>query len=251
MPKLTVLDMTQRILSSMDSDDVNSISDTVESLQVASAIREAYYDIISNREFPTLENLLEVEGLGLTAKPNYLKLPADVLKIKWLKYNYLTDGDNTYMPLTYKTPEEFLVTSFALAGADETVVVTDFSGAKFNIRTDKNPELWTTFDNTYLVLDSYDDTLDTTLQASKTMAWGMTDPAFTLSDDFIPTLDANLFPMLLAEAKSICFLDYKQVTNSKAEQQSRRQLVRSQNDLHRANQRRAFLDRPNLGRGRG
>ena len=35
MPKLTLLDMTQRILSSMDADTVNSFSDTIESEQVA------------------------------------------------------------------------------------------------------------------------------------------------------------------------------------------------------------------------
>jgi hypothetical protein len=32
MPKLTILDMTQDILSDMESDEVNSINDTVESL---------------------------------------------------------------------------------------------------------------------------------------------------------------------------------------------------------------------------
>ena len=45
MPKLTVLDMTQKILSSMDSDDVNSISDTEESLQVVDIIEDTYHDM--------------------------------------------------------------------------------------------------------------------------------------------------------------------------------------------------------------
>jgi len=38
--KSTVLDMTQSILSGLGSDEVNSISDTTESLQVAEVINK-------------------------------------------------------------------------------------------------------------------------------------------------------------------------------------------------------------------
>ena len=44
MPKLTLLDMVQRTLSSMDSDTVNSFDDTIESEQVAYIIRDVYFD---------------------------------------------------------------------------------------------------------------------------------------------------------------------------------------------------------------
>ena len=42
MAKLTVLEMTQKILSSMDSDDVNSISGSEEALQVVDIIEDTY-----------------------------------------------------------------------------------------------------------------------------------------------------------------------------------------------------------------
>ena len=48
MPKLTLLDMTQRVLSSMDADSVNSYAETIESEQVAFIIRDAYYDLIND-----------------------------------------------------------------------------------------------------------------------------------------------------------------------------------------------------------
>jgi hypothetical protein len=39
LEKMTLLEMTQNILSAMNSDEVNSITDTVESLQVAEEIQ--------------------------------------------------------------------------------------------------------------------------------------------------------------------------------------------------------------------
>ena len=41
--KMTLLDITQSILSAMDSDYANSIGDTVEAEQVATIVKETYY----------------------------------------------------------------------------------------------------------------------------------------------------------------------------------------------------------------
>ena len=49
--KYTLLAIVQEILSDMDSDEVNSIDDTVESQQVASIVRSAYMAIMSNRNW--------------------------------------------------------------------------------------------------------------------------------------------------------------------------------------------------------
>jgi hypothetical protein len=49
MAKMTLLEMTQDILSDMDSDEVNSINDSVESLQVAQIIKTTYFNIVNGR----------------------------------------------------------------------------------------------------------------------------------------------------------------------------------------------------------
>ena len=64
MPKLTLLDMTQRILSSMDADAVNSYTDTIESEQVAYIVRDAYYDLINNIEIPEHRKLITLTALA-------------------------------------------------------------------------------------------------------------------------------------------------------------------------------------------
>jgi hypothetical protein len=52
-------------------------------------------------------------------------------------------------------------------------------------------------------------------------------------DSFTPLLDEKYFPLLLAEAKSTCFVNLKQSPNSKVESQYRQQKALLQNDKHR------------------
>ena len=54
MAKLTLLQMTQDIMSDMDSDDINSINDSVEALQVAQIIKTTYYNIIDGKNYAFL-----------------------------------------------------------------------------------------------------------------------------------------------------------------------------------------------------
>lgn len=68
MPKYTLLDMTQDILSDMNSDEVNSIADTIESMQVAQIIKSTYYNIIDGRDWPHLYQMFQLTPSGDTAK---------------------------------------------------------------------------------------------------------------------------------------------------------------------------------------
>lgn len=78
--------MTQSILSSLDSDQVNSISDTVESLQVASLIKNKYYDILNRGNLPEQRNLLQLTASGDSTQPTLMYVPEGVLDIDWIKY---------------------------------------------------------------------------------------------------------------------------------------------------------------------
>lgn len=79
--------MVQSILSSMDSDSVNSISDTVESLQVANYLRDSYYEIISGLDLPNTFSLIQLTGSDDPKKPTLLHRPSNALNIHWIKYN--------------------------------------------------------------------------------------------------------------------------------------------------------------------
>jgi hypothetical protein len=53
MPRYTLLDMVQSIMSDMNEDLINSIDDTQTGDMVARIVRDTYYDMINSRLWPT------------------------------------------------------------------------------------------------------------------------------------------------------------------------------------------------------
>ena len=92
---------------------------------------------------------------------------------------------------------------------------------------DRFPTCYTTVDDFTLLFDAYNSDEDSTLQKSKTLCFGKLSPTFTLTDSFTPDLDAELFSLLLNEAKAQAFAELKQQQNPIAEGRSRRLWIQS------------------------
>lgn len=86
MATMTLLQMTQNVLSRLGSDEVNSISDTVESMQVATIIQNKYFDIISRGVVPENKQLFQLTASADITKPTLMTVPAGVSTIEWIKY---------------------------------------------------------------------------------------------------------------------------------------------------------------------
>lgn len=242
--RLTLLQMVQDILAtSLDSDPVNSIGDTIESMQVAQIVVNTYDEKYAKRRVADREGIIRLTALGDTTRPTYMSIPDDCEEIYWIKYNS--------KDVLYKTPEEFFKDSLSynsIASA-QAINATDF-GTQFFIRTDIDPKYFTTLNNRTLIFDSYDNTVDTTLQNSKTFCWGRTSPVFQLTDNAIPPLlSPDDFPGLLAEAKAAASLALRQMADPVATVMGKRQRVREQDDLWRAKQR-EYNSTVNFGRPR-
>lgn len=248
---MTLLEMTQRILSSMDSDNVDSISDTVEATQVAYIIRDCYELMVVNSLIPEHYQMGVLVSPESTSYPNYFQYPTGCKQLDFIKYDIrgASDTASNYATIRYLKPHDFL-DLVNQRNEDETNVdsVTDYGGIELLIQNDKAPQYWTSFDDNYIVFDSYDSAADASyVQASKTQARYSAVPTFTISDSFTPDIDDNLFPMLLQEAKSTAFIELKQQTHAKAEQQSRSQKAKYQNERRKfkaANK----LEGPSYGR---
>lgn len=219
--KQTLLQIVQDICSDLDFDEVNSIGDTIQSTQVASIVKTCYYEMIAHRNWPHTKKLFSLESVSDITKLVHLKNPE---RLKELTYVSYAQDDGTFKEVKYKSPEEFLVyVSHRKLGAANTQQVTDYSGIKLLIMNNVDPTYYTSFDDVYLVFDSFDNTAGTTILASKTACTGYITPAWTVNDDFTPDLPDEAFPALFEEAKSTASLNLKQMVDQKADLKSNRQ----------------------------
>src|SRR4030042_109348 len=134
--KMTVLEIVTDILSDMSSDEVNSINDTIEAMQIAQIVQTTYFNIIDGKDWPWLKELFQLTASGTSTKPSHMQIPETIVDISWIKYNTrkVTDTKNKFITITYKTPVEFMdLLDVRSSDANNIVVVTDYSGLSLNI----------------------------------------------------------------------------------------------------------------------
>ena len=229
--KRTLLQIVQNILSDMDSEDVNSISDSIEAEQIASVVRDVYYNMVSTRMIPEHQELVKLVSLSNSARPTHFQVPDSVKRIDFIRYNVSTTSDTEFKEIQYIEPLLFLTLHQDGANVD---TVYDVNGnTPLLIRNDQMPTYYTSFDDLHIVMDSYKRDTDQILAENKTQALGHKIPTFTISDSFTPDLDEVLFPYLIAESKSTCFSLFKSGVDQKIEQAARRQKSYMQSDMYR------------------
>jgi hypothetical protein len=239
----TLLSMVQSILSDMDSEDVNSISDTVEAQQIASVIQDTYFNIIAAREIPEHKQMLQLTSLSDSQRPTHFRYPDNTKEIEKLFYNTSYTG-STYTEVYFLEPIDFL--NRVDESATNTMQVQTVAGnVPVFIMTDRMPKYYTSFDDDNIIMDSYDSSVEAILQQSKTRAYGTIYPTFQITDNFEPDLDDTMLPYLLAEAKSTCFSLFKSGSDPKVEQAARRLKSYVQNDMYKT---RRENKRPHYGR---
>lgn len=244
----TVLDIVQDILSEMSSDEVNSINDTIESMQVAQIVKSVYLAMMSNRNWPHQRKLIQIEPSGDDAYPTHMKLQTPIKEMCFINYDCVKDGETRkrYRTMKWAEPDDFLRSiSRRNNDQDNIDVIIDPSGVELLIRNDLAPTYYTSFDDTTLIFDSYDRAVDDTLQKSKIQAMAYVMPVFLLDDNFIPEIPEEARAALLEEAKSRAFITIKQMANQKAEQEAQRQQAWLSRKAWRVN---GGIKYPNYGR---
>lgn len=267
--KQTLLDITQNILSRLSSDEVNSIGDTTESLQVANIIKNKYFDIVGRVDLPEHDQLIQLDPSLDNTSPVLMYVPDGVAEVKWLKYfdsnildgaaggghdinvNIVNNSGNgvnpppgylyvTILPVTQFieltngfNPQETDVESFTFSDTSNNYNY-DYT---FYYKNGQTPRFCTILSNYYVIFDAYDATQDSTLQSSKTMALGRIVPFFKMEDSFIPNLKDEEFQLLVNEATALAFYELKQQSHPLASQEARRGWTTVQ-------KRKAVIDRP-------
>jgi hypothetical protein len=368
--KFSLLEMTQSILASLSSDEVNSIGDTTESLQIVSIIEQVYYNMAARGNLPDHNGLIQLQGFDDPLKPVIMIVPDNVNRIEWIEYYDANPADSTTFMQdqfgafsnkhatnvdlsfngTFQGSFPFTATStttitvglgtqvFTVANgntilpgtlceilsgttpymsgtviayvqgstqASLTIDVTAVSGSGtfsswvinqlnapttapgykrigilpvhefikrqssldptranvgqfnfifngqnflFNYQNNTQPRFCCIINNQYMIFDNYNLNFDSTLQGAKTMCWAWFIPPFILEDNFIPNLNDYQFPLLIAEAKSLAFLELKQMLHQKAEQETKRQWSNLQKNKSVTNKPSYFHQLPDYGR---
>lgn len=230
--RYTLLEITQLILSSMSSDEVNSITDTTEAYDIAKIVKSVYYDSASELRLTEHQTLFQLEASGDDALPTLMTVPSNIIKVDSIKYDYKEDGDtySEFKKIKWIDFDTFIRRGQALredttgVGSMDVIYNTDET-FEVLFQTDRHPQFYTNVDDTTILFDAYKSTLDTTLQNSKTMCYGLLYPEFNLEDNFTPTLDPSGFSYLINKAKARCFTEIKQVDNPNAVRETRQQKI--------------------------
>lgn len=232
--RYTLLEMVQHILSSMDSDEVNSIADTVESSQVVSLLKGVYYDLATDLGLPEHETLFELQPSNTITKPTLMSVPSNIYKVNWIKYDNkaATDTYKDYREVQFMPFDEFFQMQSGLRGLTTSVgqqnILMNSETFEIMYRSDKHPQYYTCLDDNQYFFDSYDVSVDDTLQKNKTMCHGVAYPVFTESNSFVMDLSPQQFSLFLNTAKERAFVELKQQTNVVATKEARRQKIINQ-----------------------
>lgn len=226
----TLLTVVQDILEAIESEPVNSLGDSFEATQIAGICRDTFNGMVTSRIIPEHRELIKLTSLSDNTKPTHLKYVGE--QIDWINYNVSTDGGTEYRTIKYREPYLFL--KLNKYNSDDSVVVSDVnSSTSIIIKNDKMPTYYTSFDDEHVVMDSYDSTVDSVLQESKTQAWGQVRPTFLIQDSYEIDLDNSTFNIFYDESLSTTFSILKSGIDSKVEQRARRSRNWLQNNKFR------------------
>lgn len=118
-------------------------------------------------------------------------------------------------------------------------------------KNDKKPEACCVIQNNWVLFDSVDQSLESTLQTNKTMCFGLYVPPFQMVDSWVPPLDDMQFPLLRIEAQSKALAELEKRSDPKVEMEARRQWSNLQKVKSFVNRPTFFNELPSFGRSIG
>ncbi len=222
--KMTLFDMVDDILSDMDSDAVNSITGSSESLQVARIVKSVFFEMVSRKDWSHLRKTQALLNSADPLLPNRLRMPDNIYKMEYLAYSDKIDNDAplNMQELIYKYPDDFMEYTNNRVAENDNVTTVVVNGMKTFIYNDQPPRYYTSFDDTFIYTDAWVSDITDTLIGEDSQAIVLEIPAWEMVDEFVPDLPAEAFPTFLAEAKSTAFSRIKDEEDAKSEQQARR-----------------------------
>ena len=206
MEKYTLLEIVQDVLSTMGNDSVSSISDSEDAEDVVKIIRLEYDKMMSDADWKHLKTVRNLTAVGDSTRPTLMKVPTDVAEITDIRYNKIKSGETApnWDTVDMLDPVDFLnIILERSTDNSNTSSYTTSDGTQIIYYTDRAPSCCASFDDEYIVFDAIDTSVDTTLQASKSIAEVIEQITWTNDDTFVPDMPARMFPTLISRCRVV------------------------------------------------
>lgn len=215
--KKSVLEYVQATLSAMDSDNVDSINDTAEALQVADRLLDIYNEFCTRETWKFMDKFVVADSLADPAQPTAAEIPEEVKEVMSVSYDVSITGTSDFKELHYLKPLDFI------RYTQSAPVVVMVGPAVYKVWDDRSPTYWTSFDEKTIVLDAYMADLSTTVETVRFRVYANVIPNFTVSDSFIPDLPDRCVPYLQHQLNAVCMSSLKQMESPNDVLMARRQ----------------------------
>ena len=245
-----ILDMINDCLLDMGRGFVNDLGQTPEASRVEAIYRSVYYKMHSNKLWPHKRKLEKLESLADLSRRTVLRVPQNVVKVDGLSYNIGTVSEPIWRELTWCEPakalRQFMARTTTADNNTTTVTVDDILLVALN---NAHPTWWTSFDDEYIVLDSYNQEVEDTVQGHKVAAWCYSTPTWPQTKEDCVDIPERYVAAYEAAAKAECFMKIKKEDSPADELDSRRIINRLLHE-ERVNGRQDAVPRKSYGRKR-
>ena len=208
MPQYTVLEIVQDVLNEGDLDTVATWDETIESEQIGKMIETVFYEFHAANLIPSHQQLTNP---GTATGNTYYTIPAATSEIFYIQHVVTS----TTTDLTYLEPKKFM----AILDTTGTAVVDPGNGVSLNFNVSTAPLYWTSFDDTYICINSYDTTPPAVTALNM---YTRTEPSITIADGTVPDVPNDGMALFLAKVKGRALLVLNQEVNPKLEMEERK-----------------------------
>lgn len=233
MKRYTMLELVQEVARAIGADEITTIDESVESVDITNVAVVALENMSTRREWEWRQHKVRQMTAAGAGKKTTLTLPADVDTVEQVKYRTDIAGSNKaeYTTLSFLPVPEFLelVGSRDLSATNVETLPQGTDLAPIYVYNDRAPKYFTQFDEGAIVCDAYDIAVDPTgLSAGRSMVVATvnidTSTART-TPGWIAPIPTRFFPLWLALATASAALKLRQMQDVDAEREARRLLI--------------------------
>lgn len=244
MAKKTILKLVQEIGVLIGSDEIDSLTETIESADINVILEQTFDEVIDRKRWEFLKDrVLQLDArAGGSTDLNTLVIPSNVTRIECLKYRDTNNTVESFTSITYLQPCDFLEKVQGRNASDTNITaIPNSDGVNINVVTDAPPVYWTSFDEEIITFDGYDAAWATAqsgvgnlIQDSVIIADVVPTVDFTDPAAFLP-VPQRMQTLIFNEAVSRCAINLRQTVDPKAERIARRQHIALREQAHITN----------------